>query len=78
MYQVLVSVRCTGHDARHEACVQVTSDGVPVIFHDDYIVHGPLHAPRRSLCCAASATRRRGSGCGTMRSGAVWATRRCG
>lgn len=32
------------------ACwVQVTADGVPVIFHDDYLVHGPLWAPRRSL-----------------------------
>ena len=29
--------------------VQVTSDGVPVIFHDDYVVHGSLVAPKRTL-----------------------------
>jgi hypothetical protein len=29
--------------------MQVTSDGVPVIFHDPYIVHGSLCTPKRSL-----------------------------
>ena len=29
--------------------MQVTSDGVPVIWHDDYVVHGSLCAPKRSL-----------------------------
>eukprot|EP00892_Ulva_mutabilis_P006991 jgi/Ulvmu1/4664/UM002_0395.1 len=32
-----------------ELDVQVTSDGVPVIFHDDYVVHGSLVAPKRTL-----------------------------
>lgn len=29
--------------------VQVTKDGVPVIFHDDFVVHGSLCTPYRSL-----------------------------
>lgn len=29
--------------------MQVTSDGVPVIFHDDYVVSGSLVAPKRKL-----------------------------
>lgn len=27
----------------------MTADGVPVIFHDDYLVHGDLCTPKRSL-----------------------------
>ena len=29
--------------------MQVTADGVPVLWHDDYVVHGSLCAPKRSL-----------------------------
>ena len=35
--------------------VQVTADGVPVVFHDDYVVHGSLVTPRRSLVSQLSA-----------------------
>lgn len=34
--------------------LQVTSDGVPVIFHDDYVVHGSLVAPKRTLIAEMS------------------------